>query len=89
MTNENLLIELVEPAEGSWPRVAPAGEVDQLARTTLLSERMGLLAGRASSPSRHDDRRMEDWIASHLDLGEITAHNSRSPWACLSKTSLA
>ena len=48
--------------------------------TSLLSERMGLLAGR-SAPSLHDDHRMEDWIASHLDLGELSSPGSQSPWA--------
>jgi anti-anti-sigma factor len=80
MTNENLTIELAEPDEGSWARVAPAAGAREAPKTSLHSERMGLLAC-GSAPSHHVDRRMEDWIASHLDLGELSAPRPRSPWS--------
>src|SRR6476659_10167468 len=80
MTKEELTIELVEPDEGSWGRAPLATVGAGAVQTSLHSERMGLLA-RTSTKSPHDDRRMEDWIASHLDLGEPGAPGPRSPWA--------
>ena len=62
------------------PDVAPAAGGEEATKTSLHTERMGLLA-RASAPSHHDDRRMEEWIASHLDLGELASSRPRSPWA--------
>ena len=80
MTNENFTIELAEADAGPCARVAPSSVGEEAASTSLHSERMGLLA-RNSTRSHHDDRRMEDWIASHLDLGEQSAPGPRSPWA--------
>jgi anti-anti-sigma factor len=71
MPNEDLMIELVD-------RVETAHVTEP--RTSLVAERLGLLAP-ASVPAHHDDRRMEEWIASHLDLGEPSAKRAKSsPW---------
>jgi anti-anti-sigma factor len=80
MTMENLTIELADADAAPRARVAPAAGALEAAKASLHSERMGLLA-RTATPSHHDDRRMEDWIASHLDLGELKAPGPRSPWA--------
>ena len=80
MTIENPTFATIDLCEPARPRNRALPELDQADSTSLLSERMGLLAGR-SAPSLHDDHRMEDWIASHLDLGEISSPGSQSPWA--------
>ena len=82
MTNENLTIELAELEVGPRAHVAPACEAvgEEAARRRFIPSEWGLLA-RKSNPSHHDDRRMEEWIASHLDLGELASSAPRSPWA--------
>jgi anti-anti-sigma factor len=80
MKHEEFLINLAEPTGGGLPGAVLATGADSAARTSLLSEQMGLLA-RTATRSHHDDRRMEDWIASHLDLEELSAAKSASPWA--------
>jgi anti-anti-sigma factor len=47
-------------------------------RTSLESERFGLLA--APKVIADTDRRMEDWIASNLDLDDTAPARPRSPW---------
>ena len=83
MTNEDLMIELVDRGRMAGDRKqhpGAAGEVDGVFSTSLVAERLGLLSN-LSVPARHDDRRMEDWIASHLDVGELAAPRSSSPWS--------
>jgi anti-anti-sigma factor len=46
--------------------------------TSLESERFGLLA--RPRPTTNTDRRMEEWIASNLDLDDTTPLTPRSPW---------
>ena len=84
MTKEDLTIALVEPDAAVGPGLALPADDAKAQRTSLLSERMGLLAGTAlPAHANEGDRRMEDWIASHLDLGELSTPKSRSPWARL------
>ncbi len=80
MKHEEFAIELADVDDTALPDARLAKRADSPPRTSLLSERMGLLAGPATQ-AQHDDRRMEVWIASHLDLGELSAPTSSSPWA--------
>ena len=80
MKQEQFTIELSEAGDDASGVALLARGADPAPRTSLLSERMGLLAG-AAKRCQHDDRRMEDWIASHLDLAELSAPRSASPWA--------
>jgi anti-anti-sigma factor len=80
MKQEEFTIELSEAGDVASDVARLARVADPAPRTSLLSERMGLLAG-AAKRSHHDDRRMEDWIASHLDFAELSAPRSASPWA--------
>ncbi len=88
MKYEDFTIELCDAADLERGSIAiakratttVASRVEPVPRTSLLSERMGLLSGPGVRP-REDDRRMEDWIASHLDLGEVAAPRSSSAWA--------
>jgi anti-anti-sigma factor len=80
MKHEEFTIELADVDDAALPDARLAKRADSPPRTSLLSERMGLLAGPATQ-AQHDDRRMEEWIASHLDLGELSAPRSSSPWA--------
>jgi anti-anti-sigma regulatory factor len=78
MTKECFTIELAEPDEAF--RATDAEGARASTKTSLHAERVGLLA-RTVTSSRADDRRMEDWIASHLDLEELSAAKPRGPWA--------
>ena len=81
MKQEEFTIALVEldGSRNSGESMEDGGAAPGL-RTSLLSERMGLLA-RPAAPSPYDDRRMADWIASQLDLAETAATKPSSPWA--------
>ncbi len=82
MTHEDLMIELVDRADVAGFGAQDSGaseDADRAPRTSLVAERLGLLSS-AFAPARHDDHRMEDWIASHLDLGEPSAPTASSPW---------
>ena len=71
MTNEQSEIPLVTGNE-FWLGLAVAPmDAEAVSRTALESERVGLLA----APAKHHDkdRRMEDWIASNLDLDDPAA----------------
>ena len=46
--------------------------------TSLESQRFGLLA--SPHQSSHNDRRMEEWIASNLDLDHTRPPDGASPW---------
>ena len=80
MKYENFTIALADVDEAALADARLAKPADTPLRTSLLSERMGLLAGPANQ-AQHDDRRMEEWIASHLDLEELSAPKSTSPWS--------
>jgi anti-anti-sigma factor len=80
MKHEELTIALADVDDAALPDARLAKRGDSPPRTSLLSERMGLLA-EPSTQAQQDDRRLEEWIASHLDLGELSAPKSSSPWA--------
>ena len=86
MTNENFTIELRKPDEAFRARVAPRPAVPSALprRRSIPSEWVCSLA--PSTPSHHDDRRMEDWIASHLDLGELSTARNRAARGLRSST---
>jgi anti-anti-sigma factor len=84
MVNEQSAIPLVIDDEFSVG-LAVADNLaygEPVSTTSLESERFGLLAKPA--PIRNKDRRMEDWIASNLDLGvgvdPDAPRDRRSPW---------
>ena len=81
MKNEEFTIELVGRATSA---ALPDARLAKRARSGLSGHRFFpsgwvFWPGRPTS-AQHDDRRMEDWIASHLDLGELSAPRSASPW---------
>jgi anti-anti-sigma factor len=80
MKEEEFTIELADVENAALPDARLATTADPPPRTSLLSERMGLLAA-PRAQSRQDDRRMEEWIASHLDLGEVSTIRPASQWA--------
>ena len=69
MTNEQSEIPLAMDDELSHGarRLLPM-DAEPVSRTSLESERFGLLAAPESLVDK--DRRMEEWIASNLDLGD-------------------
>jgi anti-anti-sigma factor len=82
MTNEAIVFPLAEGIECSGLCPVTAGVAVQEAaapRTSLESERLGLLAAPAASVDH--DRRMEEWIASNLDLTGEAEQSPRSAWA--------
>jgi len=83
MTNEDVAIDLVDGdavTAARLPRQTVAREPDPVLRTSLEAERVGLLASSAAPVD--DDRRMEEWIASNLDLDfdSLTRPAPRSIW---------
>jgi anti-anti-sigma factor len=81
MTNEEIVFPLAGGIEGSELRPVGArllAHEDPAPRTSLESERLGLLAGPAAAPD--PDRRIEEWIASNLDLGDQADQTPRSAW---------
>jgi anti-anti-sigma factor len=79
MTNEQTEIP---PATTNDERFAVPTRVlgeEPACRTSLESERFGLLAAPKKEASDFD-RRMENWIASNLDLEEAAGSTPHSPW---------
>jgi anti-anti-sigma factor len=81
MTNELSEIPLVTDNEFLLGLAVAPMDAEAVSRTSLESERVGLLA----APAKHHDkdRRMEEWIASNLDLNDESPSVPRSPWARL------
>lgn len=82
MTNDEIAIPLVVGDEGPHFRRAGMSVVEDqpsVPATSLETERFGLLAGPTAPIDGH--RRMEEWIASNLDLESKAAPSSpRSAW---------
>ena len=79
MTNQQSEIPLVIGDQLSRGFADPLTDAGLISKTSLESERFGLLA--APPKPLDKDRRMEEWIASNLDLGgEASPPVSRSPW---------
>jgi anti-anti-sigma regulatory factor len=67
MTNESGVIELIDGNEDLPVQRRAPGVIDEpVVRTSLESEKVGLLASAVATVQ--DDRRMEEWIASNLDI---------------------
>jgi anti-anti-sigma factor len=81
MTNEQTEIPLVTGSELSLGLGFPLMDTGTVSMTSLESERFGLLAAPAKPLLK--DRRMEQWIASNLDLGDDAPPVPRSPWTRL------
>ena len=78
MTNEQSEIPLVMSDELSLGTATSFMDAGPVSKTSLESERFGLLADHAKP--LEEDRRMEEWIASNLDLGDDAPPVPRSPW---------
>jgi hypothetical protein len=69
MKNEDIAIELADQdvaPPGRRPTSGTKSDASPVVRTSLEAEKVGLLASAAAPID--DDRRMEEWIASNLDL---------------------
>jgi anti-anti-sigma factor len=80
MTTEQSEIALMTDDELSHALAVPLMEAEPVSRTLLESERFGLLA---ATKLHNKHRRMEDWIASNLDLGDDAPPVARSAWTRL------
>ena len=81
MTNNEIAIPLVLGDEVPHFRLSGPSVLEDrpsVPKTTLETERFGLLAGPAAPIVGH--RRMEEWIASNLDLDCKAATSPRSAW---------
>ncbi|MFI5460774.1 MAG: FHA domain-containing protein [Isosphaerales bacterium] len=81
MTNEDIAIPRVQRADAPNVRPmspGPNGDRQPAPRTSLEADRVGLLAGPAAPID--PDRRIEEWIASNLDLDFQSPPAQRSAW---------